>query len=488
MATLFTEKSGSKRIQFQFNGRRKSLRLGKATQRQAESVRVKIESLLAAKQANLPMDSETSGWIGGISDELHERLAAFGLVKAKTSIGDRGIGAFIDNFVAGRPDSKHWTKTNMLQVRRWLVAFFGESKDMTEINSKAAADFRLFMINSGLAEATYRRHLGRCRQVFKAAIKLGIVHGENPFADMTVTVRADKARQFFVTRESADTLISACPDCQWRLMLALSRYGGIRTPSETLALKWSDIDWERNRIRIPSPKTEHHEGKDCRYIPMFPELRKPLMDVFEETRPGEEFVITRYRSTSVNLRTQLLRIAHRAGVTPWPKLWHNMRASRQTELAETYPIHVVCEWIGNSRAVAQAHYLTVTDAHFQRAIGQVATPQEALVQNAVQQGSENEGNGRNVASTENKKSAIISGLQSYSSEYISSNARDRGRTIPKSSRNNSDFEQTGAKSGAIHKNPDDWAAILVAIADLPAEQKQALAKLLASVAVPDKLP
>ena len=66
--------------------------------------------------------------------------------------------------------------------------------------------------------------------------------------------------------------------------------------------------------------------------------------------------------------------------------------------------------------------------------------------------------------------------------------RDRGRTIPKSSRNNSDFEQTGAKSGAIHKNPDDWAAILVAIADLPAEQKQALAKLLASVAVPDKLP
>ena len=152
------------------------------------------------------------------------------------------------------------------------------------------------------------------------------------------------------------------------------------------------------------------------------------MDVFEETRPGEEFVITRYRSTSVNLRTQLLRIAHRAGVTPWPKLWHNMRASRQTELAETYPIHVVCEWIGNSRAVAQAHYLTVTDAHFQRAIGQVATPQEALVQNTVQQGSENDGNGWKVASKENKKAAIFSGLQSYSYVYISTNARDRIRT------------------------------------------------------------
>jgi integrase len=143
----------------------------------------------------------------------------------------------------------------MLQVRRWLVAFFGESKDITEINSTDANECRLFMIKSGLAEATYRRHLGRCRQLFKAAIKLGIIRGENPFGDMSVTVRADKARQFFVSRESADKLIAACPDAQWRLMVALSRYGGIRTPSETLAIKWSDINWEHNRIRIPSPKT-----------------------------------------------------------------------------------------------------------------------------------------------------------------------------------------------------------------------------------------
>ncbi len=55
-------------------------------------------------------------------------------------------------------------------------------------------------------------------------------------------------------------------------------------------------------------------------------------------------------------------------------------------------------------------------------------------------------------------------------------------------RNNSDFAQTGAKSGAIHKNPDDLAAILVAIADLPAEQKQALSKLLATVTAAEKLP
>ncbi len=64
--------------------------------------------------------------------------------------------------------------------------------------------------------------------------------------------------------------------------------------------------------------------------------------------PGAEFVIQRYRSTNANLRTQLERIIRKAGLKPWPKLFHNLRATRQTELEETFPTHVVCEWLGNS--------------------------------------------------------------------------------------------------------------------------------------------
>src|SRR5690606_3022729 len=57
----------------------------------------------------------------------------------------------------------------------------------------------------------------------------------------------------------------------------------------------------------------------------------------------------------------------KAGLKPWPKLFHNLRATRETELAETYPLHVVCSWIGNTQAVAAKHYLQVTDAHFDAA-------------------------------------------------------------------------------------------------------------------------
>ena len=35
------------------------------------------------------------------------------------------------------------------------------------------------------------------------------------------------------------------------------------------------------------------------------------------------------------------RIIRRAGLTPWPKPFQNLRSTRETELAETYPLHVV---------------------------------------------------------------------------------------------------------------------------------------------------
>jgi hypothetical protein len=48
------------------------------------------------------------------------------------------------------------------------------------------------------------------------------------------------------------------------------------------------------------------------------------------------------------------------------------RASRQTELQETFPTHVVCKWMGNSPKVAQRHYLQTTEEHFKKATQQAS--------------------------------------------------------------------------------------------------------------------
>ncbi len=104
-----------------------------------------------------------------------------------------------------------------------------------------------------------------------------------------------------------------------------------------------------------------------RVVPIFPELRPYLEEAHELNGATNEFAIARYRDSNTNLRTRLLKIISRAGVKPWPKLFHNLRASCETDLAKTHPIKAVCDWIGNSITVAQRHYLQTTEEDFERA-------------------------------------------------------------------------------------------------------------------------
>ena len=50
------------------------------------------------------------------------------------------------------------------------------------------------------------------------------------------------------------------PDWKWRLIFALSRFGGLRCPSEHLALTWADVDREGDRIRVRTPRPNTAKG------------------------------------------------------------------------------------------------------------------------------------------------------------------------------------------------------------------------------------
>ena len=143
------------------------------------------------------------------------------------------------------------------------------------------------------------------------------------------------------------------------------------------------MDWDKDRITVYSPKTEHHVGGELRIIPMFSELRPHLERVFEEAEEGTKYVINRRRIASQKYSTRLKKIIARAGLKPWPKLFQNMRATRQTELSAQFPLHVVCAWLGNSAPIAQKHYLQVTEQHFAEAIGRGAKSGAALAQHPL---------------------------------------------------------------------------------------------------------
>ncbi|MCA9172024.1 MAG: site-specific integrase, partial [Planctomycetales bacterium] len=215
------------------------------------------------------------------------------------------------------------------------------------------------------SEATIAGHVKRAKQLINHAVELGCI-STNPFNKLKAGSQANDERKQYVPTVTIQKVIDAAPDAEWRLLIALVRYAGLRNPSESLRLRWSDIDWAEGRMNVTSPKTKR-QGKAGRSVPIFAALRPFLEDAYEAADDGAEYCISRYRSQDINLRTGLERIIAKAHVTPWPRLWHNLRASAETDLVKSFPAHVAAAWLGHTPTVAVKHYLTVVDEDFERA-------------------------------------------------------------------------------------------------------------------------
>ena len=61
-------------------------------------------------------------------------------------------------------------------------------------------------------------------------------------------------------------------------------------------------------------------------------------------------------ATADNITNTKRRTIKKAVLEIWPKLWQNLRASRETELLRRFDIKDVCNWLGNTPAVALKHY------------------------------------------------------------------------------------------------------------------------------------
>ena len=368
---------GTRRVQFTDPDRRRrsTLYLGKIAKRPAEELRGLVERLNAAALAGHAPADKDARTVAELPDATHRKSARNGLVEPRRDAGADTLGPFLAAYLADRDDAKPNTRRHLSDAARHLLRYFPEGKKLRDVTPADADGFRRHLARGDgkpRGENTVNRHMGRAVQFFRHAERSGLID-RNPFAGQKVAVRSDRSRLHFVSRDDAARVLAACPDAEWRLIFALARFGGLRVPSELEPLTWGDVHWPdpsaddpRDRtgwVRVTSPKTAHHPGGGERVIPMFPELLGPLRDAFDAADEGAVRVIPR-ADGGRNLGTQLKRIVRRAGLTPWPKTFQNLRSTRQTELAREHPDHVVCEWIGNSRDVAAEHYLHVTGSDF----------------------------------------------------------------------------------------------------------------------------
>ena len=404
MASVSTSAKGFRRVIFKgLDGKRRPIHLGQCSMKYAVGVAGHVEEIVKAAIRGQAEPRATSEWLADLSPVIEAKLVAVGLIHPRDEADQITLGRFLDAYLARRSDVKAGTAVFYGHTKRNLIDVFGADRPLVSITPADADDFRRHLqtqvegsspVKTGekpvkkkaLAAATVARRCSLARTFFKDAVRRKLI-AENPFDDVVGGPSHNPARQHFINLDTIAKVIDACPNAEWRLLVALSRFGGVRIPSEALTLRWSDIDWSANRFTVHSPKTEHLVGKATRIVPLFSELRPYLEDVFD---PAGEYVLPGLQHKAgqrgdwraVNVRTRFEKIIKRAGETPWPRLWHNLRASRQTELEEQFPSHVVCAWLGNSEAIARKHYLQVREVDFQKAarIPARGTPESGVLE------------------------------------------------------------------------------------------------------------
>jgi integrase len=360
MATLSNSK-GLKMIQFRLDATRprQTIRLGRVSDKVARGVLHHIEHLVERARFDARVPPSTMEWLLKVDDAMFARLVSVGLAAPRANTN---LGPLCEQYLERRIDLSPSARANIKQACDSMIAFFGYDRPVSQITRAHAADWRRQV---GKAPATVAMYVKKARQVFQDAVDRKLV-AENPFAGLKVGSMSNPARMRFVSADDVRRIMEHCPSIEWRLLFAFARWGGLRIPSEITGMTWSDINLATRRIVVRSPKTKHHEGGEQRVIPIFPELEAPLLDAFELVEGDGPYVFPSLRGRE-NPRRRALQIMKKAGITPWPKVFQNMRSTRQTELEETFPSHVVCRWMGNTQAVSRKHYLQVTDEHFARA-------------------------------------------------------------------------------------------------------------------------
>jgi integrase len=219
-----------------------------------------------------------------------------------------------------------------------------------------------------LAPGTTNKLIRECRRIFREAVDCELIY-KNPFAG----IRQEKIGQadwYYVSPMEYNRLILACPSLRWRGMITIAYCCGLRR-DELLNLTWSDIDFEKGRLRVVRKRAAVGKAewtpkdKDMRLLPLSMEALTVLINLHSSAEEGQVYVFVnskglaggdRIKKQNVWRDFQAIRI--KAGL---PKCsLRDLRKGFCTNMAEVLPMHVVQELAGHSDIrTTRQYYLRV---------------------------------------------------------------------------------------------------------------------------------
>ena len=372
MATFTKSKNGYFQIQFNdLNKRIRTISLSqkKYSEETARGLHRIVETLIYKRDNGFDiLDKKTRIWIESASSAVQEKLAKVDLIHVYRPHTASELWEKVLHVKEHEEKLKEGSLENYRVAFRHFLSYFHENTLLTDFSKEQMLEWKQELLKQ-YEKTTVAGIIKQTKAVFNWAVNNQWLH-QSPMKGVSTGSYVNPEKDYEVTMEEYQNLLNACPCLEWRAILALTRIGGLRAPSEILLLRWKDISWEESKVTITSPKTEK-QGKPKRILPLFPELRTVLEELLSVSG-DKEFVVNIYRSLKTNLGTPFTRIAKKAGLGKIPRPFDNMRASRATEIYREFGAKAESAWLGHSTETALKHYLQVSKSDFARAVGKPA--------------------------------------------------------------------------------------------------------------------
>ena len=228
------------------NGKRSSLYPGKINKRDAETLCRRIEHIVSRQITGSDPEPAVSQWLADIaqrSQKLYAKLVKAGLASPIQADEPEPVAEpeadpiptikeWTDRYIKEHP-GKDGTIEQLEITARSLCKKFGDDKRIDTFTAGDAESYRKWLqtkgnerkkYKTGLATGTVRRRIGRSKQFFNAAIKHELID-KNPFAGEASATTGNPDRLVMVPADWIEACIRKAPCEDWRIILALARYG-----------------------------------------------------------------------------------------------------------------------------------------------------------------------------------------------------------------------------------------------------------------------
>jgi len=262
--------------------------------------------------------------------------------------------------------AKHSKLTYQDNIGKFKIinAFMGNHL-LHEITPAKLEEYRIFRLNKGVSKrtshgvskATVNREMALLKHTFNKGIEWGKCQ-ENPVKKIKFYSEKERRRMRYLGLSDKVNLLNGCPPPTRRLVF-FALLTGMRQ-AEMLNLKWSDVDFNMNQIRI-----RHSKSGQPRYVEVNTELSNMLKSI--PTVSEWVFGTSKGKAEYSLYRKPFEAALEKAGIKDFR--WHDLRHCFASDLVmKGVDLKTVSELMGHASTQMTERYSHLSPAHKRAAV------------------------------------------------------------------------------------------------------------------------